>query len=328
MADCILPLPCLLNEESFSRCATGSGFVVAAVKLIETVRKMRTYGFSVQIGCSSALMGRICYESMSFYDWLRLPNGANAEENSARKTLRGLITKTPRLEEGYPDLCEGLDFDLLWKGNQIYVNPMRTLPAFVVARCFGLPTVSLGVGDFANKFIHEVVIQELKDGEICERVEDVRSFSNVGQIETCDGYLGDLIQHTVVDECRFSKVRAEMLPDLIFSHEVEAALSQHKVRFRTVPVLAALMRLQRAIEKTHDQNLCFEDAYGRLNSLAMSESETVRRSIPDTRQFTWDDGRRTCFPHVKIGNKFRIHFLPDMMAGKVYVGYMGNHLPL
>lgn len=328
MVDHLLPLPCLLNEESFSCCENESAFVEAAVKLIETIRAMRMYGFAVQVGCSAALMDRICYGSTSFYEWLRLPDGANAKTNRVRKVIRGVITKVPRLEEGYPDLRSDLDFDLIWKGTRIYVNQLRTLPAFVVARCFGLPTVSLGVGDFSDKFVHEVVIQEFKGSEIDERVEEIRSFSNVGQIEACDAYLGGLIQDAVVDERRFSRVRAEMLPDLIFSHEVEIALCQHKVSFRTVPVLAALMRLQRAITKAHTRNLRFEDAYGRLNSLAMNESETVRQSFPNTRQFTWDDGRRLCFPHVKIGNKFRIHFLPDTMAGKVYVGYMGNHLLL
>ena len=321
----ILPLPSILNEESFEPFPSRHDFVVAIRHLAKVVGKLRMYGFSAQLGCSSAIFSRICYGDVTFLEWLRMPNGTDVEESEARKYIRLAISKTPRLEEGYASFYERPDFDVLWQGKLIYINPAKTLPAFVVAYCFQLPTVALSSAAFENRSRHVIVIRELEGEVTHDYPKDVCSFAD---IESSDGTLKDLIRHTVVDADGFMKVKTEMFPDHVFSHEVETALTQHRIDFHSIPVILRLMRLQYAIQKMNKDNIDFEDAYGRIGSLAMNESESVRNRIPDTRRFTWDDGVRVCFPHVKIGNSFRIYFLPDKNAGKVYIGYMGHHLPL
>ena len=328
MQNSIIPLPSILNESSFGRFSTKANFISAVTRLVDVLKKMRLYGFAAQVGCSSALMERVCYDTVTFREWLRLPNGMDVSENEARNFIRLAVSKVPRLEEGYALFNEAPDFDLLWEGKVLYVNPERTIPAFVIAVCFGMPTIALKTGVFADSFIHRPVIRELEEEGICERTESVYSFSDIAQIDVCDDYLKKLIGAAVVDEDSFSRIRDEMFPNLVFSHEVEAALAQHRVNFRAIPVLKALIRLQRAILIMCERNICFEDAYGRVSSLAMNESATVRQKCPESRRFTWDDGSRFCFPHVKIGGGFRLYFVPDKRLCKVYVGYMGEHLPL
>ena len=324
----ILPLPSILNEESFDPFPSREDFVVAIRLLARVVGKLRMYGFSAQLGCSSAIFSRICYGDVTFLEWLRMPNGTDVEESEARKYIRLAISKAPRLEEGYASFYERPDFDILWRDKLIYVNLEKTLPAFVVAYCFQLPTVALCSAAFKGSSSHRIVVRELEGDVTQDYPKDVCSFANIVQIEYSDGMLKDLIRHAVVDADGFLKVKAEMFPNLVFSHEVEAALAQHRIDFHSIPVVLRLMRLQCAIQRMNMENVDFEDAYGRIGSLAMNESKSVRQKIPDTRRFMWDDGHRVCFPHVKIGNTFRIHFLPDKTAGKVYVGYMGHHLPL
>lgn len=324
----ILPLPSILNEESFDPFPSREDFVAAIRLLAKVVGKLRMYGFSAQLGCSSAIFSKICYADVTFLEWLRMPNGADVEETEARKYVRLAISKTPRLEEGYASFYEHPDFDLLWQGKLIYINPEKTLPAFVVAYCFQIPTIALSSAVFKNSFSHRIVIRELEGDATRDYPKDVCSFADIVQVDSSDGMLRDLICLAVVDTDGFLKAKTGMFPNLIFSHEVETALSRHRVDFRSIPVIMRLMRLQNAIQRMTAENIDFEEAYGRISSLAMNESASVRNRIPDTRRFTWDDGYRVCFPHVKIGNSFRIHFLPDKNAGKVYVGFMGHHLPL
>lgn len=328
MVNSVLPLPSLLNEESFGRFSTRSEFITAMNRLVEVIKKMRLYGSAAQLGCSVTLMDRVCYDNVAFRDWLRLPNGSDATENDLRRYVRQVLSKVPRLEECYATFYENPDFDLSWKGRRLYVNSEKTLPAFVVAVCFNLPTLALGSEDFAQSCVQNPTISEMQGNDVIDRDVEVYSFANLAQVDSCDAYLQDLIKHAVVDEEGFNRVRAEMFPDLLFSKEVEEALARHHICFRSISVMTTLIRLQRAFTKMCSQNIDFEDAYGHVHSLAMNESATVRQKYPDTRRFTWEDGSRLCFPHVKIGNSFRVHFLPDKEMGKLYVGYMGQHLPL
>lgn len=136
-------------------------------------------------------MERVCYDTVTFREWLRLPNGADAGENDVRKFIRLAVSKASRLEDGYALFNETPDFDLLWEGKVLYVNPDRTIPAFVVAVCFGIPTIALKNGAFSENFIYEPVIRELEDECIRERPERVYSFSDVAQVNSAMKSLRD-----------------------------------------------------------------------------------------------------------------------------------------
>jgi len=323
-----LPLPTLLNEASFCRFSTRADFVVAVRQLAKVLKIMVGYGFEPQLRCSRTVMNMTCYEDVSFEQWLRSPDGKDIDENGVRRYVRSAISRVPRLEDWYTTFDENPDFDLLWRDRMLYVNAERSLPAFVVAVSFGLPTVALGSAAFSQDASQAVTVREL-DGEVIrDRQLCVYSVADEAQVAAIHERLCDLISEFVVDEKDFARVRGSMFPDISFSREVECSLEKHLIPFQSMPVLAALIRLQRAFKDMCGRNVCFEDAYGRIRTLAMNESLSVRQEKPDTRRFTWDDKCRHCYPHVKIGNHFRIHFLPSKEEGKVYVGYMGPHLPL
>lgn len=324
----ILPLPSVLNEQSFCRFATKQEFVAAMKSLLAVLARLKEYGFSLQLSCSSAVFDQICYADMTFRSWLRLSDRTDNEEVGIRKFILSAITKVPRLEDGYSSFYETPEFDLFWNDEMIFINQERYLPAFLIGIVFNLPILSLPLAEFKDRVYHNLMLRELEGDCLKERIVVAKSFSTIHQIESEDDSLKHFIENIVVDVSDFLKIRLEMFPDLVFSHEVENAIIRHHVNFRSIPILGVLIRMQQAVRKMSEHGVCFEDAYGRVSTLAMNESATVRQRIPETRCFTWDDGKRFCFPHVKIGNGYRIHFLPDRAAGKVYIGYMGPHLSL
>jgi hypothetical protein len=60
------------------------------------------------------------------------------------------------------------------------------------------------------------------------------------------------------------------------------------------------------------------------------ESATTMRKFGDRRRFRCPDGAiRVMELHVKLSpEEWRIHFLPDTSKRKVYIGYIGPHLPI
>ena len=67
-------------------------------------------------------------------------------------------------------------------------------------------------------------------------------------------------------------------------------------------------------------------------SLTVSdESDTVKNDnkLKSYRYFTLPNnlGGKYCYYHIKTGD-FRLHFYPDVSSHKIYVAYIGTHLPL
>lgn len=324
----MLPLPTLLNEESFADCGSRSAFVAALKKMLQAVQALCQYGFAPQLGCSRTIMKRVCYDDVTFEAWLRLTDCGSMDEAKVRRDVLVMISKVPRLEDGYAPIGEDPEFDVLWNGRQIYANAEFTVPAFVISIGFNLPVVSLSAGIFAAQDIVFPVKCELDDkGGIVEEQMKVYSFADVVQVHSRDGELRGIIDHAIVSEDDFRCVRSTMFPDFSFSDEVEEALSRHRIAFRRIDVLRTLMDLHKAFVRMIATGIPFEDAYGHLASLAMDESNATKQMYPGTRTFRWNGVRRDCYPHVKLGNKIRIHFFPSKSDGILYVGYIGPHLP-
>lgn len=325
----VLPLPHLLNEASFLRFDSRMEFVHALQAMVGVARKMCAYGYAAQLSCSRALLDRICYENVSLRDWLRESECVCEGEHEIRRYMRQSVTKVPFLEEAYPIFYEDSLFDVYREGVRIYMNTERSLPAFVVSVCFRLPTIALRTGGFASADSVELTVREVtEDGADCETRERSWVFSDGEQVDRHAEWLTKRIADEVGDSGDFNSIRGVMFPDLSFSKEVEEALSGHEIDFAHIPVLRALLKLQTAFRRMKGESIPFRDAYGRVKTLAMTESDTTRARRIGSRTFTWSDASRTCFPHVKIGSGFRIHFLPDSDADVLFVGYMGRHLPL
>lgn len=324
----ILPLPHLLNEASFQCFDSRAEFVRAMQGVMAVVRKMCGYGYAAQLSCSRSLMDCACYGDVSFREWLRDSDCICPDEAELRRFMRQSVTKVPFLEDAYPVFYEDSLFDVYRDGERIYMNAARTIPAFVVSLCFRLPTIALKTGEFSAEDRIELVVKEMRDdGSDCETTEQLFAFSDVSQVERNAEWLENRIAEEVEDSFDFSRIREAMFPSLLFSKEVDKALSDRKIDFAHVPVLRELLRLQNAFCRMQREHIPFRDAYGRVRTLAMTESESTQAHRESSRTFTWSDGARTCYPHVKIGSCFRIHFLPDQDVGFLYVGYMGKHLP-
>lgn len=67
---------------------------------------------------------------------------------------------------------------------------------------------------------------------------------------------------------------------------------------------------------------------GGTNLRVSGESDSTMRIYSGQRRFKLPDGRRELFElHIKVGD-LRFHFYPDDSEKKVYVGYIGPHLPI
>lgn len=120
--------------------------------------------------------------------------------------------------------------------------------------------------------------------------------------------------------------REALFPNLVFCESVKDQLYKDSQRFHIVQVAKKLLRLQQYF-------LEYDGKYNpkELGLYARTESETVK-STPDLkalRLFKKPDGSEEYFyDHIGFTGNYcgRIHFLPDNIIQKCYIGYVGKHL--
>ncbi|WP_313636371.1 hypothetical protein [Empedobacter sp.] len=81
------------------------------------------------------------------------------------------------------------------------------------------------------------------------------------------------------------------------------------------------------VNNWNDGNFNYRDANNKaaLNISPESTSTMQQQDLVNLRVYSLPDGRRVCFElHIKTGN-LRFHFYPE--NNKIYIGYIGNHLP-
>ncbi len=130
--------------------------------------------------------------------------------------------------------------------------------------------------------------------------------------------------------------RTELFPHLeLLQNQIGGALQNWSAR-RDILLGArdALNVLERLGEKW-DEGEYSEYRHQYLKDLGLSaevsgESESVNKN-PEKRKkrFFWlEDGQKVYFEnHVKLPNGYRLHFYPDIEQKRIYVAYLGPHLP-
>lgn len=321
-----LPFPLLLNEESLNGFPSRRDFLAALQKLANVIGRMRYYGFALQVGCSRRMLERPCYEGVSFFRWLTDKGVSDAEERSLQAYFRNLIAKVPRFEEGYAGLVEEPSFDLYWSGRRLYMNPERTIPAFLVAISFKVPSVAFDAGIF-HESCQFSLRREFARGDTLDSEDETSvAISKKSDLEAFDRSFGLELQMSVLDGGHLLAHSGEFLPHVCFSQEAVRELPTADLR--RYPVVSELITLQKRFVECEGGESEFWSKYGRCRTYASDESETTHHHYPLSRRFTWPDGKRDCWPHLKLGKKFRISFSLDFAQKKIYVGYVGPHLPV
>ena len=322
-----IPYPQILNELSFGACTSHEDFLGKMVQLKGVMDAMHRIGFSYLIGKSSSIYEKDCYPGVKFRNWLAGKVRLTPEERTLKDFIMWAISKTPAFEESPEYFVGSCEYDLFFGGVQIY-NPVGcVIPAFLVSYCNELPSVALASGVFSkgNSFI--ITKHELnEDCMVRETFESVSACTTINGVEafrdTLQARIVDLVcsGRAILDVCK------ELWPHMSFSDEVERALPTMDVGNGLI--VNCLLKLHAAFNKCLDAGCRdFRSAYETTKSLAMDESDSTRQAYPDSRTFHWKGRSRDCWAHLRINRKFRIHFIPDFVDEKLYIGYIGPHLP-
>lgn len=166
------------------------------------------------------------------------------------------------------------------------------------------------------------------DGEIVESCCSVRNLCISMPLEEVeDAYVKNL-RSGISSGQDFWDKRQRLYPNLIFCENVKDQLFEDSEKYHLVAVMKKLDRFQEYFS-------CCTGPYNpkELGMDARTESESVKSNptLSNYRFFRLPDGsEQYMFDHVGFTGKYnagRIHFLPDTLHNRCYIGYIGRHLP-
>ena len=321
-----IPYPQILNEKSFSECPSREVFAERMRALKGVMARMHEIGFAFVAVKSRSIYGRHCVGNMSFREWL-FSRGTSPEERTLKEFFRTVMSKTPDFEELPDEYVGTCDFDLLFGGQRLYPNPNGEIPAFLVSFKNALPSVVLDVGEFSGKRIVSIEIHEMD--ELCDLLFREESLPVVSDVLGAESFRGQSVGRIVQElDSGHSILNAkkDLWPNMSFSDEALEQLERFDARIDLL--VGVQIKLYSAFTRCVESGTRdLQREYGSRKSLVMSESETVQNQFAETRRFHWPDCSRLCFPHIRLNLQYRIHFLPDYVSRKLFVGYIGPHLP-
>ena len=120
--------------------------------------------------------------------------------------------------------------------------------------------------------------------------------------------------------------REEIFPNLIFCDQTKIQICENHGKSHIISVIKRL----EILNKYYDENLKFEIKLLGFN--ARTESETVMKTpkLKKCRKFKKPDNTEEYFfEHISFTGDFagRIYFKADDNSHKIYIGYIGKHLP-
>jgi hypothetical protein len=319
-----IPYPQLINELSFEEQEDRYRFLEKIKTLLEVIDEMHSIGFNYQLAFVGSLKQRICVSGITFEKWLFSRDGSE-EELEIKKRLKSLFTKGALIEDILSLDCGK---EVSFRGREL------GLSGLLASYYFALPSISMQSQSFQNQYKISLTISELNaDGEIETHNEDVYSVNHTNQISqivddnmnkmlTEIGNGKDLLLHAneMLSLLDFSTTAKEQLEKLNSSSYINNGFSW---------ICFTLLKLNHIMHLTlQDDDMNFLNHIAHSISIS-NESRQTKERYRGTRTFAWDDGiQRDCWLHVKNkGNNIRIHLLPDPLEKKLYVGYIGEHLP-
>lgn len=318
-----IPYPAILNELSFLKVANRTDFISLVKELVAVVRAMEPYGYGLRFAYSNSIMSREIFDGHTFASWLSLSGCMSRYERDLVILVKVMMDRGCVLEN--IDLTS--DDDLFFDGVRIYGGGVSSVPGFAASYIWGLPSTVLNIGvycrcdelDIEREYLHV-------DGTIHKDCVPMKVLSSVDAVKRSHDELMTRILADIQSGIELASVVRTIMPKLSFSKSVIETLKT--ISFHQFPVVPEFFRLHEVFDRCVAAGSSdFFNEYGALKSIAMSESDTKMSEHPHCRDFTWDDGTvRKCEPHVKVGNGCRIHFFPDFVNEKLYIGYVGPHL--
>ncbi|MEL6721707.1 MAG: hypothetical protein AAFP10_00550 [Pseudomonadota bacterium] len=256
-------------------------------------------------------------------DWLAKDGRSDRE---SRQAFLSLTTQSPLMLDGV-----GLEYEVGLPGQQAN---LAALQAAIVHRTYLL---SLPSKLPWNQAEIEVWVTTLTEGGL---VHDQQQLPNVCGRESLAHHasgLTDLKRQGITSGLELWEHRKNVFPHLVFlSEPVGKQLRRGNYRpdiWRKVRhALEALDRFAAAWQA--DQQLVYQSArladYGVSCEVSGESASTLQDAKKRAaREFWLPAGEKVCFSeHAKLAPNVRLHFYPDAATRKLYIGYLGPHLPI
>jgi hypothetical protein len=121
--------------------------------------------------------------------------------------------------------------------------------------------------------------------------------------------------------------RTDLFPNLVLCGDVKGQLRKAGMSSYLTQIIDRLRTLDAFVANWESGVFNLDLLNAQTNLRVSGESDSTMRLHSGQRKFKLPDGRRETFElHVKTGD-LRFHFYPDTQERKVYVGYIGPHLP-
>lgn len=304
----------IFNELSLVPVAASRDTARKHVQLfLETVRAASNKGISRQLRTKENFKEAMLADGYSWRDWSNDP----AVLREARLYFKGLVTRAP--------LLDGLDHAQNKEpGFEFYFNNQISegLGAAFLTDNLAVSLASKGEWDFHAVSI--IVNELLEDGNIQEQKRCVRHASRPDHVETNHrSWIRERLKRSVENGADLWEKSRIYFPSLSFCAVVQRQMG-HLPKEALTPILRGLFCLETYCQswKSGGFNL---DSLGCASS---TESKTTREQFGQERTFSCPDGIERMFSyHVKPGQPWRVYFDPSPGPGRMFVGYVGRHLP-
>lgn len=288
-------------------------------RFIQVVRELAKYGVKRSLRTLRTFMSQHLAPGYLVSQWLN-DGSVKADERLFIKTI---ATKAPYLEDILEALSEEQKRVFKFRFEE------RDSIGLGVAYLLDCPAAALGCNVKFHQDPAKIQIESLdENNQSEEQTVEVCCLTSVEQVAKRGAWLQAHIsrENKINNGTDLWDKRDVVWPDLVFARTVQAQVKSftgNEQFFRQI--IRHLDTLNEAAT-TWASGSFFPKGVRWSNE---SESTMKRPDLLQLRQFTFPDGRVwTCSLHTKlIGPNLRIHFAAEKAAQKIYVGYIGPHLP-
>lgn len=126
----------------------------------------------------------------------------------------------------------------------------------------------------------------------------------------------------------FWSKRKNLFPNLTFCGEVKNQIQMIGKSSHFNQIIDRLKEFDEAVSIWNQGDFSYRDINNKYSLRISPESSRTMSSYRNDRLFSMPDGGTECFElHIKTGD-LRFHFFPQNKTKKVFVGYIGPHLPI
>ena len=166
-----------------------------------------------------------------------------------------------------------------------------------------------------------------KDGMEQTAQVNVKHFATTAHVEQHKSWIQQRQVEQIQRSSEVWEKRAEFFSNLILCGDVQSQLRKVGMSNYLTQIIDRLRTLDAFVAKWETGPFSIEQLNIQTNLRVSGESASTMSKFSGQRRFRLPDGRRELFElHIKVGD-LRFHFYPDEEEGKVYVGYIGPHLP-